>query len=439
MDIKYYLAWICLIHLFIFAGILWSNKTNRKANRVLALFMLCLANVHICHILILSHKLTQVHFINEFGMISIFFVGPLYIQYVSYLTGIKINWKKYLYLHLIPLMPVLVWAIGFFFKTSSEINTYYEDALIKQPLDATIITSIATIQMGFYVIWSVRFLNRYTSQQKNEPRLLDLKWLKTLTIVLLIATFIISPLLIILGNDDASAVYIYYPLMTILIYATIFYKSINLPNSEVEKKQIREQEREKISRDIHDDLGSGLSKISFITNSLKVQLQHDKKSMQQIDKISKTSQDLASNMSHLIWTINPENDTTDSLLAYIREYSFDFLNDCGLECHFNFPETTVMINLLPEQRKDIFLVLKESLNNITKHASATHVWLDIFILENELNIIIKDDGKGFLNDNNQAGNGLKNMRCRMERTGGKYKIESNVGKGTNTMLTLRIK
>lgn len=441
MDIKYILAWICLVQLCFFAILLWSKKTNQKANQILALLMLCFAYVHFTHILFLTHLVAKLHFLNEFGAIQIFFIGPLYLHYVSCLTDIKINWKKYFYLHLVPFIPVLIYATGFCFKTSDEIKMYFENATLKQPLDATIVTSLAALQMGFYLIWGVRLINRYDKNLKreNNSEILSLKWLKTITITLLLVTFVIAPVLIALANNDGSAVDIYYPIMTISIYATFFYKSINFPDAEDEKKRIREHVREKISRDMHDDLGSGLSKISFISNHLKEQLQHDKNSTEQLEKISQTSKDLVSNMSHIIWAVNPENDTIESLLAYIREYTVDFLDDCGLQSHLNFPETNLMINLLPEQRRNVFLVLKESLNNVAKHASATQVWIDILIKKQEISIIIKDDGKGFLTGNPHSGNGLKNMQYRMEQTGGKYTIESNVGNGTSTMLSLLIK
>ena len=441
MDIKYYLAWICLIHMLLFACVLWSKKTNLKANRVLASFMLCFASVHFTHILILTHVVAKFHFLNESCIILVFLLGPLYLQYVSYITDIKINWGKHYYLHLLPFIPSILWIISFFFKTNDEITIYYENILIKEPLDLTILTSMAAIQMGFYLIWSVRLLNRYRNNLKNENNneLLNLKWLQALTIILLIVTFIIAPLLIALAKGDVNAIYLYYPIMTILIYGTIFYKSMTLPDTELEKKRIREHVREKISRDMHDDLGSGLSKISFISNNLKGQLQHDKNSMKQVEKISQTSQELVSNMSHIIWAVNPENDTMESLLAYIREYAVDFIDDCGLQCNISFPETPLKVNLLPEQRRNVFLVIKESLNNIIKHASASQVWIDILIHEGEFTVIIKDDGKGFINDNSHTGCGLKNMQYRMEQAGGKYEIESLAGKGTSTMLSFLIK
>lgn len=441
MDIKYTLAFICLFHLLLFSIVLWSKKSNRKANRVLAILMLCFAGGHLNNILILSHLIVKFHFLKDLAFVMIFLIGPLYLQYVSCITDIKINWKKYFYLHLIPFVPVLLYVMSFFFKTSDEINTYYENAIIQQPLDATVITSLAAIQIGFYLIWSIRLINRYANYLKSENNTesQSLKWLKTITIILVVVTFIISPFLIAFANNDNNAIYIYYPVMTMLIYGTIFYKSINFPDAEAEKKRIREHLREKISRDMHDDLGSGLSKISFVSNSLKEQLQHDKNSMEQVEKISQTSKDLVNNMSHIIWAVNSENQSLNSLLAYIREYAVGFLDDCGLQCHINFPETAFLNNLLPEQRRNIFLVLKESLNNIARHASATQVRIDVLIHKEELSIIIKDDGKGFLTDNRHSGNGLKNMQYRMEQTGGKYKIESHIGNGTCTTISLIMK
>lgn len=442
MGIEYYMAWICLIHLTFFAIILFTKNSNRRANRMLGIFMLIFAYMHLTHIFLITKTIPQYHFLNELGFISLFFLGPVYLQYTSYLTGIEIKWKKYLSLHALPFIPPFLFIISFFFKTTEEIKTYYDLASVKEPLDMRIILYIVSAQMGLYMLWSLKLVNRYNLQltRSNNGSSLSLNWLKWLTIFMLILSFIIAPILIIIIKSDTTALLVYMPAVTLIIYFSLFIKSMNFPSTELEKNAVRLEEWGKFGRDIHDDFGSGLSKISFISNKLKEQLLHDKKSMKQIEKIAQTSQDLVNNMSHIIWTSNSENDTLDSLLIYVREYAVDFLDDFGLQCYINFPETILTTNLLPEQRRNIFLVVKESLNNIIKHSFATHVWIDILIHKNELIIRITDDGKGFAyNSNNCCGNGLKNMQYRMKQIDGKYIIESSIGNGTCTTLSLLLK
>lgn len=402
--------------------------------------MLNFACIHASHILVLSGPIVKFHYFNEFTTFTLYSQGPLYLLFVSLMTGIKINWKKYFYIHALPFIPGILFGISFLFKTDPEIKNYYDAALVKQPLDMTLLTSLAAIQMAVYLIWSVLLLNRYNSlnKNKNNKELLELIWLKNLTITLFIVVFIIAPIVIVLSKDDITVLMVFFPVMTLLIYAVIFYKSINFPGAEEEKKLIMQYEREKISRDLHDDLGSGLSKIFILSNTLTEQFKHEKTVSEQINKIASASQDLLNNMSHIVWAVNSENDSIDNLVSYISEYSIDFLESCNIKHHLELPENSLDSNLLPMQRKDFFLATKESLNNIAKHASASNVWITISVNPTELIVIIKDDGKGFINDDRQTGNGLRNIKDRLERIGGKYKINSFIGEGTTSRLSVSI-
>src|ERR1035437_3117757 len=122
MDMKFYLAWICIIHLSIFAIILLRKKTNKPANRVLAWFMLNFAIIHSTNLLVFSGLVIKYHYINEYCILTVFFQGPLYLWFVSLMTGIKINWKKYFYLHALPFVFGIIWAISCTFKTNIEIK-----------------------------------------------------------------------------------------------------------------------------------------------------------------------------------------------------------------------------------------------------------------------------------------------------------------------------
>lgn len=441
MHLEYILAWICIIHLTLFAIILFIKKTNRKANIMLGIFMLIFAFMHLGHLFFIGHTIHRYHFINEIGCFTIFFLGPVYLQYTSYLTGTKIFWKKRITFHVLPFLPAAIYVVIFFFKNTEEIKTYYDNAYIKEPFEMLFFEALAAVQMGLYMLWSLKLVNSYNLRltKYKYPLDLSLSWLKLLTIFLLILSFIIAPILIVLIKSGTTAVYIVMPAVTLVIYFFLFIKSMNFPSAELDKNIIRAEERKKIGRDMHDDLGSGLSKISFISSNLKGQLHLDKESMKQVEKISQASRDLVNNMGHLIWSVNSENDTLDSLLAYIREYTVGFLDDYNLKCHINFPETDGNIILLPEQRRNVFLVIKESLNNIVKHASAKQVWIDIRISIDSMKIIIKDDGKGFECESSHTGNGLKNMQYRMEQSKGNYQIESCIGNGTSTTLSLLFK
>src|ERR1019366_8263307 len=104
--------------------------------------------------------------------------------------------------------------------TDTEIKNYYDAALVKQPLDMTLLTSLAAVQMAVYLIWSVLLLNRYNSlnKNKNNYELLELNWLKNLTLTLFIVVFIIAPIVIVLSKDDITVLTVFFPVMTLLIY-----------------------------------------------------------------------------------------------------------------------------------------------------------------------------------------------------------------------------
>jgi ligand-binding sensor domain-containing protein/signal transduction histidine kinase len=223
-----------------------------------------------------------------------------------------------------------------------------------------------------------------------------------------------------------------------LTYFTIRYiirQKLEKQQREMEKLHAVNLERTRISKDMHDDLGSGLSRIAVMSELLKHQQQQD--NHEEVEKISKAANDLIDNMSHIIWAMNPENDHISNLLAYIREHAVEFVESCGLQCELSFPGQAPEMMLTQEARRNIFLVVKESLNNIVKHASAKQVCISVKIESQQMVLSIKDDGKGF--DPEKArrnGNGLRNMKKRMEQVNGGYEVASELGRGTITVISV---
>ncbi len=206
---------------------------------------------------------------------------------------------------------------------------------------------------------------------------------------------------------------------------------------QMEKEQAVEKERNRISKDMHDDLGSGLTKIAIMSEVVKKQMNEPEKARQQLENISQSSRELVDSLQDIIWVLNPRNDTLESLASYIREYALKFFEPFKIETKFSYPETFGDIKLSEETRRNIFLTVKESFNNIGKHAWCNHVNLTIEIATHSVVITIIDDGKGFdLSHTREFGNGLINMKSRMEQIGGKYEILSEPGKGTVTRLTV---
>lgn len=199
-------------------------------------------------------------------------------------------------------------------------------------------------------------------------------------------------------------------------------------NAHLEGQQL---ERLRIAEDLHDDFGSGLSKISLLSEVAK-----KKTTPTELDKIAATAKELLLKMGEVVWALNHHNDTLPSLAAYIRRYAVGFFEDSGVRCHFNIPDLPDA-PLSGETRRNIFLVVKESLHNILKHAGASKVDIDFSLKNNNLEVKIHDDGQGF--DEAalaKAGNGLRNMEKRMRNAGGSFEIESATGEGTTVRLGL---
>jgi signal transduction histidine kinase len=184
-------------------------------------------------------------------------------------------------------------------------------------------------------------------------------------------------------------------------------------------------ERVRISKEIHDDLGSSLTTISLLSEILKTKI--DETKIPEVNKISLTSARMVDSMNEIVWALNIQNDTLDSLVAFIRKYARDFLQDTPIKLVFE-ENVTQDFSLQGNVRRSIYLVVKEAINNVVKHADAQNVKLNIQADNEKLSIIIEDDGKG-LNEAKKSifGNGLKNMKQRMEDIGGSFEINHSNG------------
>jgi len=201
----------------------------------------------------------------------------------------------------------------------------------------------------------------------------------------------------------------------------------------LEKQQALEAERTRIAGEMHDDLGGGLTTIKFLSQKVLRKVE-DEKQKSQIQKIVNHTQNLVTNMSEIIWAMNSGFDTLDSLIAYTRRYAHEYLLEHELNLNFNIKGKTIDIHLSGEKRRHIFLVIKEAMHNIVKHAEASEVIIS-FSVNDQLNILIRDNGKG-INDENVLGNGLKNMKNRVEKTDGKIKFQTELGTIISIVLPL---
>ena len=196
----------------------------------------------------------------------------------------------------------------------------------------------------------------------------------------------------------------------------------------------QQQERERISADMHDELGSGMTAIRLMSEIARNKMKENTPA--EIERISQSANDVLNNMNAIIWSMNIGNDSLDNLISYIRSYSLEYFENTPIGCKVNTPEVIVEKELTGDKRRNIFLCVKETLNNALKHSKASQIIIDIKT-NNGLEIKISDNGIGIDKQNlRRFGNGLTNIARRMESIGGTYRIESNGGTQTTLALPL---
>jgi signal transduction histidine kinase len=196
-------------------------------------------------------------------------------------------------------------------------------------------------------------------------------------------------------------------------------------------------ERLRIAKDMHDELGSGFSKIQLFSEIARQNITNLPVLEENIGRISKSTQEIANNMRDLIWTMNPENSTLDNLIARLREYCADFLDEFPVNYTLNFPDEIPQTAISQDVQRNIYLTLKEALNNAIKHAKAGYITIDVSITGQVLNVKVIDDGNGFDQAlTSRKGNGLFNMEARIKKLNGDFEIVSHKAKGTQVSFSI---
>jgi signal transduction histidine kinase len=205
---------------------------------------------------------------------------------------------------------------------------------------------------------------------------------------------------------------------------------------ELEKLKAIEKERTRIATDMHDDLGAGLSRIKFLSETIGIKKQQLQPIEEDINKIREYSHEMIDKMGEIVWALNEKNDSLSDLLSYTRSYAMEYLSQNGIHCNIETPESIPTGFVSGEFRRNIFLTIKEALHNVVKHAQATEVKLTIHI-NDKLSIKLKDNGTGFDKNNIRAySNGLSNMEARVKDIGGKMEITNKNGTLINLLIPL---
>ncbi len=209
----------------------------------------------------------------------------------------------------------------------------------------------------------------------------------------------------------------------------------------LEKEQAVERERTRIATDMHDDLGAGLSRIKFLSETIGIRRQQQLPIEEEITNIRKYSHEMIDKMGEIVWALNERNDSLSDLLSYTRSYAMEYLLQAGIDASVDTPDELPLCRVGGEYRRNVYLTIKEALHNIIKHARAEHVVIHMAVPSpHTLAISISDDGIGLCHPAiKPPGNGLRNMRQRIKDLGGTLTIEKNTGgPGTTIALSLPI-
>ena len=221
-------------------------------------------------------------------------------------------------------------------------------------------------------------------------------------------------------------------LLAILLVRYYYRRKLEKQMATLEKQQAIEKERTRIATDMHDDLGAGLSRIKFLSETIGIKKQQQQPIEEDITKIREYSHEMIDKMGEIVWALNEKNDSLNDLLSYTRSYAVEYLSQMGITCTVDAPEYQYTGFVSGEFRRNIFLSVKESLHNVSKHARASHVSITMNI-SNQLVIVISDNGVGFNPSHRRKhGNGLLNIEKRMKDIDGTVKIVN--GKGTEIRL-----
>ena len=203
----------------------------------------------------------------------------------------------------------------------------------------------------------------------------------------------------------------------------------------VEQEAALQKERTRIAQDMHDELGARFTQISLLGELSRKAIGEPDKACDFLGQISRVAQIGVKSLDEIVWAVNPRNNTLPDLLDYTGQYALDFITAAGLQCRLDFPDAPPSREISGDIRHAVFLIVKEALHNVVKHAQATRVKIVFELAETEMCWRIEDDGKGFEPaPENAVDDGLRNIRQRAAALGGQAEIRSHVGKGTRVTL-----
>jgi ligand-binding sensor domain-containing protein/signal transduction histidine kinase len=225
------------------------------------------------------------------------------------------------------------------------------------------------------------------------------------------------------------------------IIGVVYYLSTQRLHRQVERlrqQQALDNERARIARDLHDQLGASLTQVSLLGELVESDKDLPDEVESHARQITQTARETTRTLDEIVWAVNPSNDTLDGLITYFCKYAQEYLALAGIRYRLEVPAQLPATPLPPDVRHNLFLSAKEAVTNIVRHAAASAAHIRLRLEPDHLVLEIEDDGCGLSGmdpKRAQTRNGLRNMRKRMEEIGGAFTLTPGSGKGTLVSLT----
>jgi signal transduction histidine kinase len=220
----------------------------------------------------------------------------------------------------------------------------------------------------------------------------------------------------------------------LILFGYILYRYIR-------KKRLQNQqdvlnERLRISRELHDEVGATLSGVALFSEiaKQKMELRQADDAQVYLNRISANSKEMVEKMSDIVWALNPDNDSFERIIAKLQSYAFDLCAGKGISLHLDIDEAIRNDHPAMDVKKNLYLFMKEAINNAVKYSGGKNIFLSLKKKVDSITAEIRDDGNGFNTRVNPTGNGLKNMKARADSVKGIYSIESQEGNGTSVRM-----
>jgi signal transduction histidine kinase len=205
----------------------------------------------------------------------------------------------------------------------------------------------------------------------------------------------------------------------------------------VEMQHALEQERTRIARDIHDQVGADLTQITLLGELARRESLSPVEVRSQVANLTERTRELVKTMEEIVWAVNPRNDPLPNFSSYLCHFAQEFMRPTATRCRLDVMPGMPLVAFSVQARHNLFLAVKEAFNNLVRHAQATEVWLRIRFEDGALLVVVEDNGRGFdPTVGRPGGNGLQNLRARVEQCGGRVDITSAPQQGTRIQLTL---